>query len=593
MHPQKRNVVLALGLISVLAVVVIGFLTLPLSIISAQEGNAQATIDAAVQLAFTQTAEAAVTENFPLTVEAALYAAQTATAQSQAQEVIPTITPSPTLPATEIPVTTDASGLFTLLNTLNIGSPVNAVRFNADLNQLAVGTSDGTITIWSFPTSETPFYNLAQGSAVNGVLFHPSDPTIVGGGQNGDVVMWQTFDGEEFERSNTQNDVSQGAVPLGFSADGSQLASFDFNGNLTLWEYPRHDAIQESGGYAFALPYFPTRTLAYSPADDPTKIVIANLDSGEVQREFPLDADYVEPVRFSRDGRRLIAVADEKNVLLDVFSGEVLITWDYVGYGLSVFSPDEALIAEGGLDGQVVIWNVGNPVPYTTLIGHAAAVTEVAYSADGRFLVSGSEDGTVNIWERDLSAVIAAALPEVEPTAPAIAPTEMPMEPTTISASSGPTPLPDGFPPVTEAQVQTAEQVFERGRMMWVQPVNQIWVMVINEEGRGQWLVYPDNFDEAVDSVIDESLQAPEGLIQPERGFGKLWRENPEVRDALGWAITPEFGYQSLYRYIPGGEMANGEYVPGPGYHVLFSLDGEAFRFNEVDETWQLGEQNR
>lgn len=135
-----------------------------------------------------------------------------------------------------------------------------------------------------------------------------------------------------------------------------------------------------------------------------------------------------------------------------------------------------------------------------------------------------------------------------------------------------------------------AEQVFEGGRMFWVEPVNQIWVMVVTREGRGTWLIYEDNYDETTDIETDPSIIAPEGKIQPERGFGKLWRENPELRDTLGWALTPEFGYISRYRYVPGGEMVNGAYVAGPGYHVLFSLNGEAFRFNETDSSWQLGE---
>jgi len=41
---------------------------------------------------------------------------------------------------------------------------------------------------------------------------------------------------------------------------------------------------------------------------------------------------------------------------------------------------------------------------------------------------------------------------------------------------------------------------------------------------------------------------------------------------------------------VPGGEIVNGQFVPGPGYHVLFSLYGEAFRFNEADNTWELNQ---
>jgi hypothetical protein len=35
----------------------------------------------------------------------------------------------------------------------------------------------------------------------------------------------------------------------------------------------------------------------------------------------------------------------------------------------------------------------------------------------------------------------------------------------------------------------------------------------------------------------------PEGLLQPERGFNKVWVENEWVRNSLGWATTKEFSY--------------------------------------------------
>lgn len=165
--------------------------------------------------------------------------------------------------------------------------------------------------------------------------------------------------------------------------------------------------------------------------------------------------------------------------------------------------------------------------------------------------------------------------------------------PTSINAPATTTLLatstPDAFPTQTVAQVQVAEQVFEGGRMFWLQPVAQIWVLIVDEEGGGRWLRYEDTFVEGTDLEIDPALNAPEGMIQPERGFGKLWRETPNVRDALGWAITPEFGYISEYRYMPGGQMQSGDYIAGPGWHMLLSLNSEAFCFFEETGLWRLG----
>lgn len=46
----------------------------------------------------------------------------------------------------------------------------------------------------------------------------------------------------------------------------------------------------------------------------------------------------------------------------------------------------------------------------------------------------------------------------------------------------------------------------------------------------------------------DPSIVPPAGLYQPIRGFGKLWRTNPHVRDGLGWAIAPEQGFHTQWQ---------------------------------------------
>lgn len=160
--------------------------------------------------------------------------------------------------------------------------------------------------------------------------------------------------------------------------------------------------------------------------------------------------------------------------------------------------------------------------------------------------------------------------------------TSLPATPT-LSAS----PTIDARPTATLGQIVVAEEVFERGRMFWIEPRKQIWVLYDNGQGSGEWKVYDDNYTDT-DIESDPNIVVPEGKFQPTRGFGKLWRNNPEIKDRLGFGITPEFGYVSNYEYYPGGELdAQGVWQPGPGYHILFSLYNEKFQFNEVDGTWK------
>ncbi|MBZ0281238.1 MAG: hypothetical protein K8L97_10895 [Anaerolineae bacterium] len=165
---------------------------------------------------------------------------------------------------------------------------------------------------------------------------------------------------------------------------------------------------------------------------------------------------------------------------------------------------------------------------------------------------------------------------EITPQASTITPSPIASTPTVSPTPSFATP--------TVGQIQVAEQVFEHGRMFWIQPQQQIWVLFDDGTGKGQWSVYPDAFAEG-EPETDPSIVPPEGMIQPERGFGKLWRNAPGVREALGFGITPEFGYVSSYEYHPTEVDADGRYI---GYHILNSLYQEKFRFNEATSSWEM-----
>lgn len=137
--------------------------------------------------------------------------------------------------------------------------------------------------------------------------------------------------------------------------------------------------------------------------------------------------------------------------------------------------------------------------------------------------------------------------------------------------------------PITD-QIIIAEQVFENGRMIWLQPRQEIWVMY---DENNEWIIYEDTWQDGMPE-FDPNLIIPEGLYQPMRGFGKLWRENDTVRNILGWAIAPEAGNVTTYTYVfEGGVNDEGTFVQEPGYHTITSYYGGAFIFDEANSTWR------
>jgi len=80
-------------------------------------------------------------------------------------------------------------------------------------------------------------------------------------------------------------------------------------------------------------------------------------------------------------------------------------------------------------------------------------------------------------------------------------------------------------------------QHFERGLMIWSEWNDQI--LVFHGTNSGTLEVMTNTWESGM-PASDPAIVPPPGYYQPVRGFGKLWRENPAVRERLGWATEAE-----------------------------------------------------
>ena len=132
----------------------------------------------------------------------------------------------------------------------------------------------------------------------------------------------------------------------------------------------------------------------------------------------------VQNLNFTPDGERIISVSEDKTVRVwNARNGEMLKKYESeIGDGsngmlyASALSPDGNLLAIAGYtitkDNQVyiVIIDLKKGVQVATALGHTNVINSLAFTGNGKYLVSGSDDNSLKVWTVDGSSSYKVAL---------------------------------------------------------------------------------------------------------------------------------------------------------------------------------------
>lgn len=280
--------------------------------------------------------------------------------------------------------------------------------FSSNGKRYACGSVNGVVKVWDVATGDEDL-SLRDGSNhVWTTLFSPDNTRILTGGVQGAVKVWDAASGREMA---TIGQHDGGAACMTFNPDGTRLATAGLDGVVRVWDWPSGRLMQSLEGHPDIIQSITFNTDGTLLASGSQSRVIV-WDASSLQRRHSLETAGGGMLGFTPDGQTLLAASHS------LISGQMrgFTRWDVKtgiqSAALEVPGPPNVLAGRLSRDGRTVFMMSYAP-PEARLgafdavsgadrfanQGHTEQVWSVAFSPDGQVLATGGIDGRVCLWD--------------------------------------------------------------------------------------------------------------------------------------------------------------------------------------------------
>jgi len=242
-------------------------------------------------------------------------------------------------------------------------------------------------------------------SEVSVVAWSPDGTELLTGGGGGYVRFWEMPEG------NLSGVIPVfGADDAGFSGDGRHVFVFvNEPGEQYSWEmriYRRDGLTLERviGGLQGAHAFSQAKGLIALMPQDRSGIELHSISGGAVPERIGVEGSLLH-LEFSADGTKLFG-RDFHGTRIRMWEpgtgkAPIVVGAGDPSRGMFRVSPDGGKIASAGI-GQIIRVADARGESATLLRGHEDGIIDLGFSPDGKWLVSGGNDGSCRIWSADL-----------------------------------------------------------------------------------------------------------------------------------------------------------------------------------------------